>query len=137
VVGYPVQLFYENMILLFAGVCIHRCTPLVLVGTTAKWQGYNHPPRLLSQQPDPVAASANSAHGSRGIGSTANSADRARGIRSTSDPADRAGGIRSTTNPADRSGGISSANPADRARGIRSSSTCHDITSSQNMVSDG
>jgi hypothetical protein len=90
----------------------------------------------LSQQPGAVAASADSADRTRGIRPTTNPADRTRGIRPTTNPADRTRGIRSTTNPTCRSWGISSANPANRARGIRSSSTCHDITSSQKMVSE-
>ena len=77
----------------------------------------------LSKQPGFVAA-------------PAHSADRARGIRTAADPANRARGIRSTTNPADRARGITSANPANRAGGIRASSTWHDITSSQNMLSN-
>ena len=77
----------------------------------------------LSQQPGFVAASADPT-------------DRARGIRPAANPANRARGIRSTTNPANRARGITSANPANRAGGIRASSTWHDITSSQNMLSN-
>ena len=62
----------------------------------------------LSQQPNAVAASANSAYGSRGIRSPANPADRSRGIRSPAYPANGSRGIRSPAYPANWAGGIRS-----------------------------
>jgi hypothetical protein len=76
-------------------------------------------PRLLSQQTDPVAASAystdgtrriraapNASYGSGRIGSPANSADRAWGIWSPANSADRAWGIWSPANASYGSGRI-------------------------------
>ena len=80
----------------------------------------------LSQQPNAVAASANSAYGSREIRSPANPADRSRGVRPASNSANWTGGIGPTANSANGAWRIGSpANSTDWPWRIRSYSSSH------------
>ena len=79
----------------------------------------------LAQQPDAIAASADTADRSRGIRSTAYSAYWAGRVRPAAHAADRAGWIGSTAYAADWSRRVTGANAANRSGWIGSSSTWH------------